>query len=195
MLAYLLFDQSLLASVKKETEGTFKDGSIDIKNLLERCPLLESIFHEVLRLVNGALSVRKVIAPTQIGGKTLRPGNKLLFPFRQLHFNEQVWGANPARFEPERFLKKKSLASHISYRPFGGGVSQCPGRYMAKTEVMGFIAFLLHRFHVELSTFPELGLSGNPQKFPKLDGSKPSTGITGPVDHMDVFIEVTEAGR
>lgn len=193
MLAYLLFDPPLLTSVKRETEATFQGGSMDTKHLMEGCPLLESMFYEVLRLVNGALSVRKVVAATEIGGKILQPGNKVLFPFRQLHFNKEVWGEDPSRFEPERFMKNKSLASDISYRPFGGGVSKCPGRHMAKIEIMGFIALLLNRFHVGLSTFPELGLRGNPQTFPKLDGSKPSTGITGPVDNMDIFIEVTEA--
>lgn len=192
VLTYLLFDQPLLASVKRETEVAFKSGQMDPKHLLERCPYLESTIHEVLRLVNGALSVRKVIAPTQIGGKTLRSGNTLLIPYRPLHFNKQYWGENPSRFEPERFLKNPGLTSNVSYRPFGGGVSQCPGRYMAKTEIMGFVALLLHRFDAKLSTCPELGLRGNSQAFPKLDRSKPSTGIASPVDSMDVFIEVTE---
>lgn len=193
MLAYLLFDRALLTSVKRETEATFQGGRMDPKLLLAGCPLLESMFHEVLRLVNGALSVRKVVAATEIGGKILQPGNKVLIPFRQLHFNKEVWGEDPSQFEPERFMKNRGLSSHISYRPFGGGVSKCPGRHMSKIEVMGFIALLLNRFDVELTTFPELGLRGSPQPFPKLDGSKPSTGITGPVDSMDLFIEVTEA--
>lgn len=92
MLAYLFFDRALLTSVKREIEATFQGGRMDPKLLLEGCPLLESMFYEVLRLVNGALSVRKVVAATEIGGKILQPGNKLLIPFRQLHYNKQVRG-------------------------------------------------------------------------------------------------------
>lgn len=195
MMAYLLFNHPLLMSVRRETEGAFHDDNMDIAYLLEQCPLLESIYYEVLRLVNGALSIRKVVAPTVIGGKLLQPGNKVLFPFRQLHLDQQIWGEDAERFEPERFLKNKALANHRSYRPFGGGVSACPGRYLTKTEAMGFIAMLLHRFDVELSTFPERGPGGIFQPFPKIDNSKPSTGVGSPVDSMDVFIEVRPAAR
>ncbi|MCJ1466039.1 hypothetical protein MMC07_004658 [Pseudocyphellaria aurata] len=192
MLTYLIFDPSLLAAIKKETQRAIKNEELDVKCLLEECSLLTSMFHEVLRLVNGALSIRKVVAPTEMSGKVLQPGNTVACHFRQLHFNEHVWGQDASRFDPERFLRNKKLSSNASYRPFGGGVSQCPGRYMAKIEVMGFIALLLHRFDLELSTFPEMGFQAKDQVFPKLDETTPSTGITGPVHSMDVFIEVRQ---
>lgn len=195
MMTYLLFDQPLFTSIRKETEGAFQNGSIDVKYLLQQCPVLESVYYEVLRLVNGAMSSRKVMAPTPIGGKILQPGNIVMFPFRQLHLDERVWGEDAPSFNPHRFLNNKALVNHRSFRPFGGGASACPGRYLTKTEALSFIALLLHRFDVKLSTFPERGLGGNQQPFPKIDVSKPSTGIRSPVDFMDVFVEVSPSTR
>lgn len=80
VLTYLLFDQPLLASVKRETEVAFKSGQMDPKHLLERCPYLESTIHEVLRLVNGALSVRKSLHPPKSVGKRFDQETLSLFP-------------------------------------------------------------------------------------------------------------------
>lgn len=193
MLTYLMFDPTLLAAIKKESQNAIKNEKVDTKYLTGECPLFNSMFYEVLRLVNGALSIRKVVAHTEIGGKILQPGNTVACHFRQLHFNEHVWGHDSSRFDPERFMRNAKLSSHPSYRLFGGGVSQCSGKYVAKIEVMGFTALLLHRFDLELSTFPEMGFKGKGQAFPKLDETTPSTGITGPFKSMDVFIELRQA--
>lgn len=168
---------------------------MDVKYLLRECPRLDAVYHETLRIVNGALSGRRVVAPTKIGGKVLRPGNLVIIPYQQLHYNEQVWGQDPLRFDPERFLKDRNLTSHPAYRPFGGGVSYCPGRVLAQQEVYGFVALLLHRLDIELASAP-LGAAGTAsQQFPRLDRTKPSLGITGPVDGMDLIIKVREAAH
>ncbi|MCJ1303915.1 hypothetical protein MMC08_006726 [Hypocenomyce scalaris] len=194
LLSYILFDKNLFAAVRAETELAIHDGVVDSHYLLDKCPLLEAVYYETLRMVNGALSARKVVSDTHIGGKILRPGNTVVIPYRQLHYNEHVFGRNAKDFDPERFLKDKSLSSNSSYRPFGGGVSYCPGRYLAKQEVYGFVALLLHRFDIQLATTP-LGEKGvGTQIFPRLDETKPSLGVTGPVAGMDVYINVKRAG-
>ncbi|KAF2090210.1 cytochrome P450 [Saccharata proteae CBS 121410] len=190
IMSYLLFDGNLLETVKEETAPAFdKHGNLHHKYLLEDCPRFESIFLEVLRLVNGALTVRKILATTRIGTKVLEAGNTVIIPARQLHLNEEVWGANNYNFDPERFLKDPKLAGHNSYRPFGGGVTYCPGRFLARSEICGFTAMILKRFEVGLATLP----NGSPQEFPKLDISRPSIGVTGCVEGMDVLINVKPA--
>lgn len=134
---------------------------------------------------------RKVLEPTTIGGKILQPGNSVIIPSRQLHKNEAVWGENVNDFDAFRFTKNKGLARHSSFRPFGGGVTYCPGRILAKEEVFGFIAILLHRFNIRLAELPEA--NGEKQIFPQLDDSTPALGITGPVKSMDVVVEMTLA--
>ena len=132
---------------------------------------------------------RKVLEPTVIGGKVLQPGNSVIIPSRQLHKNEDVWASNVNEFDAFRFAKNKSLARHSSYRPFGRGVTYCPGRVLAKEEVFGFIAILLHRFNIKLAQFCD----GKKQVFPQLDDSTPTLGITGPAKSMDVILDMSLA--
>lgn len=131
---------------------------------------------------------RKVLAPTTISGRVLQPGNSIIIPSRQLHKNKDVWGADVNDFDAFRFAKRKSLARHSSYRPFGGGVTYCPGRVLAKEEVFGFVAIILHRYNIKLA---QPSGSQKKQTFPRLDDSTPALGITGPVKSMDVIIDMS----
>ena len=97
--------------------------------------------------------------------------------------NEQVWGADCARFDAGRFVENKTLLRHSSYRPFGGGVSYCPGRVMAKEQVYAFVGILFHRFEMKMSQKDGI-------EFPRLDESMPSLGITGPVKGMDIVLDL-----
>ncbi len=85
---------------------------------------------------------RKVLTPTIIGDELLQPGTNILMPSRQLHMNEDVWGADYRQFNAKRFTDNKAFLKHSSYRPFGGGVSYCPNRVMAKEQVYAFVAIL-----------------------------------------------------
>ncbi|KAL9012109.1 MAG: hypothetical protein Q9173_003108 [Seirophora scorigena] len=185
VLAHLLFNETLLEIVRSEVEAAWSNGSLDIKYLCANSPSLDAIFLEALRLNGGAMMGRKVLAATEIGGKILEPGNSTIIPSHQLHTNRDVWGDDVGNFDAFRFAKKKSLARHSSYRPFGGGVTYCPGRVLAKEEVFGFVAILLRRFTIKLASSD--GSSGHRQVFPKLDDSSPALGITGPVKGMDVL--------
>ncbi|KAI0439832.1 cytochrome P450 [Xylaria telfairii] len=189
VLAYLLHDISLLEQVKQETEAAWFDGSLDLKYLSANCPLLNSTFHEVLRVKNGAGALRVVTKDTRIGQKHLKAGNSIMIPFRQLHVNKNVWGPKFAEFDPYRFLSKKSLARHPSFRPFGGGLTYCPGRMLAREQVFGFVAILLHRFTIKLAQIP------GGQSFPRFNDLTPSLGISGPIKGMDVIISIEKANE
>ena len=153
--------------------------------LTAKCPLLTATYHEVLRLTSSAASVRTVETPTVIGGKHLRKGTKLMSPFRQLHFDERIFGADAQRFVPERFIRDEGLVRSKGFRPFGGGTTHCPGRFVAKQEVFLFVVVLLHRFEVRLA---------GEQAFPVLERKKPSLGVMDPVMGDDVVVEVREFG-
>ena len=47
-------------------------------------------------------------------------------------------------------MKETSLNRSMSYKPFAGGVTHCPGRFLAKREVLVFVATILHRFDIEV---------------------------------------------
>lgn len=128
---------------------------------------------------------RVVQRETRIGSKVLKPGNFILMPSRQLHTNEDVWGDDVRQFDPQRFLKKKSLLRHSSYRPFGGGLTYCPGRILVKHEVFGFIAILLHRFNISL-----VCLDGEKPMLPRLNDTIPGLGISGPIQNTDILVHL-----
>lgn len=173
---------------KEETESGWSSGQLNIKHLCSNSPNLDSIFYEVLRLNNTAAAVRVTSQKTILGGKELHPGSTIVIPFRQLHMNESVWGTDVSQFEPSRFLKKKSWARSPSFRPFGGGATLCPGQTLARYEVFGFIAVLLHRFDVSLAR----NSSGENPPFPRLNSMTPSFGLNGPMKGMDVIVEITQ---
>jgi hypothetical protein len=147
-----------------------------------------------------------------MGEKLLRPGNQILCPFRQLRFDESDFGPNAAPFDPERLLKSdKNLARSKSFHPFGGGVTYCPGRFVAR-QVYMFVMMVLHRFRIEVMGGEGVVKSGNgeaetieedkskleqetrspknPPSLPELDHKKSSLGIMGPVKGADVLLRV-----
>jgi cholesterol 7alpha-monooxygenase len=177
---------------------------LDIKHLANprHAPYLEASFNEVLRLHNTAAAVRVARERTVLGaGTTVVPAGALLvLPFRPLHTDAGVWGADARLFAPERFLQEKgekegwpgegekrpqvnNMSRSPSFRPFGGGATYCPGRTLARHEVFGFVAILLHRFDVRLA-------GGKQQAFPRLNSVAPSFGLNGPMKGEDVIVEV-----
>jgi cytochrome P450 len=198
ILAYALHDENLLASIRNEIDPVVNEGLTGLEYRLEHCARLDSIYNEVLRLTASSSSIRTVLSTTEIGGKQLRSGTKVLIPYRQLHFNEDIWGNDAKTFDPERFLKNKDLARNSSFRPFGGGTTYCPGRFLAKREVMTFVALLLYRFDIALATHPALPASkdkATKPAFPRLEEQKPCLGIMGPAKGHDVCLKVRPTKR
>lgn len=172
-----------MVKIQEETAGAFTTDQVDMSWLLNSSPRLNAFFDEVIRMTNSSSSVRSVVSDTVIGDCTLRAGMKILIPYRQLHFNEEVFGTDALKLDPERFLKDKTLARSPSYRPFGGGTTYCPGRFIARQEVVAFIGIVLNRFRIELTG--EKGI-------PRLEEMKPCLGIMGPVAGSDLIVRVEQ---
>lgn len=102
-----------------------------------------------------------------------------------MHFSPTVFGSDVAKFNPTRFLYSKNLAKSTSFRPFGGAASHCPGRFLARREVLMFTALILNRFDISLAT-----KGGQEPKMPKMDDSLPSGGVLTPVAGDDLILKV-----
>ena len=111
-----------------------------------------------------------------------------MMPYRQLHFDQAVFGPNPDSFDPSRFLRSKDLNKNPSYKPFGGGSTLCSGRFIAKYEVIAFVALVINRFDMSLVG----GEKGEEQQFPRFNRTKPGLGIMEPKDGDDLIIDVRE---
>jgi len=180
----MLNEPWLIDAVRKETEPALRGETPDLQYLDNSCPQLGAIWDEAMRLGSLGLSVRHVANEVIIGNKVLRKGNRVMMPFRQLHFDEKVFGAGVEEFQSQRFLKTPSLEKSPSFRPFGGGITMCPGRFVAKQTVLAFIATIVNRFEIEIDP-PN-------QSFPTAEEGIPVVGLMDPKIGSDYKIKLTQ---
>ncbi|KAK3689100.1 putative cytochrome P450 [Podospora appendiculata] len=187
MLSYLLRNPSDLAAFRAETAPAFRGSELaDISYIQDtaKCPRVDAIWHETLRLSGWAASVRLVTRDVVIGDKTLRQGNRVMVPHRLLHFDEGVFGADTASWRPDRWLETdaaRKLPSSASWRPFGGGKTKCSGRFLAKFFVTAFVATMLRRFDIEMVGEPPM---------PQPDVGRPVLGIISVKQGGDYMVSI-----
>ncbi|KAJ4387231.1 hypothetical protein N0V93_007820 [Gnomoniopsis smithogilvyi] len=167
MLMEIVKDPSLLQRVRDEVDTVIQPGpdtgevSINHQKLVA-LPLLQSIFTETLRLRINFNIMRDVKQPIILDGHTIPSGVMLQAPMQVAHYNDNVWnttGDHPANeFWAERHIRytdhgaKRAYAiagSPASYFPFGGGANICPGRRLAKSEILTTVALVVSRFDIE----------------------------------------------
>lgn len=181
IIAHILFIPGLAESIREEIQPAFHtDGSFDSNYAYSSCPRLESLWLETLRVSATSTTVRNITSNTTVGGKLLQKGTKLFVSARQLHFSSIDFGDNVSEFDPNRFIKNPRLCRSSAFRPFGGGATECPGRFLAKHMVLNFVALLFHRFDVSLAL---------PQSLPRYLESKPAIGISSGDSDLQVRLK------
>ena len=174
LLSHLIYDPDLLQIIRKEVASSItEDGHLDIQKLLTNSPHLEAAFNETLRVTSVNSSARNIEAPVVVGSKVRDTDGKVMMPYRQLHLDETIFGPHTKDFNAERFLANKDLSRSPYFKPFGGGSTYCSGRFLAKREVMAFVALAVHRYNLRLRDPNE--------PFPRRDETKPTLGIMDPV--------------
>ncbi|KAF7876406.1 hypothetical protein EAF04_001498 [Stromatinia cepivora] len=182
MLSYILYQPDLIETIRRETKPAFSEKGLDVAYLSNFCPTLNSLWDETVRITASAASVRFLTKDIEIGNKVLRKGNRIMMPQRQLHFDVNTFGADAMEFDPERFTKNPGLRRHPSLRPFGGGTSLCPGRFLAQQTTLAFIAMALNRFDIVLD--PPL------QPFPVPDEGKPTLALVDFEEGYDLKVKI-----
>ncbi|CAH0021759.1 unnamed protein product [Clonostachys rhizophaga] len=175
----------------------YREGRVDT-SYLDKCPLLESLLDEVLRLTVATALLRNVISPSALRDVTIPPGSKVLVPYRQLHRNQDVWGTEPPVLDPARFRNNPKLLGSKSFRPFGGGQTLYPGRVLAKQSIKYTIVSLLMKFDLEIDvemTRKAVRGDGSKLNFPQMDSTKPSPGASLPVQGQDAYLVLKERGH
>ena len=191
MISHLLSHRESLAALREEISPVVRVGPCGLEYRLEQqCPRLKAIYLETLRLTASSSTLRGVISTTQIGHQILQRGARVLIPYRQLHMNRDIFGDDADQFNPDRFLLNKDLSRNPSFRPFGGGKTYCPGRYLAEREVLTFVALAVTRFDIDLAE-AGLALSQN-RGFPRADTKKFCLGIMEPVKGDDLILDIRE---
>lgn len=155
MFHHLLADRCLLVRVCDELDELVKssNGSIDVADMKETCPLLLATWYEVLRFHGNFSLGRYVHEDTTLASKyLLKKGSYALTPLRSHHYDQQVWGNAVDEFLPGRFLKEDGSLDEMQRRKlrvYGVFGTLCPGRYLAVNMAMALTIRVLLSFDME----------------------------------------------
>ncbi|KAK3327462.1 cytochrome P450 [Cercophora scortea] len=129
---------------------------LDISRAAEACPLLVSCYQEALRIGSTPTCNRAVLEDTLLTDPStgaevmLRQGQRVSIPTFMLHSRDQIWGGDATTFDPSRFMPggsagadSKGRAREQGFVPYGGGVHLCPGRHLAKIEILASGALMV----------------------------------------------------
>lgn len=127
-----------------------------------RLRYVRRVLDEALRLWPTAPAfARSPREETVLGGRwRMRPQDWTLVLLPMVHRDPEVWGEDPERFDPDRFLPAQSKARppHV-YKPFGTGERACIGRQFALHEAVLVLARLLHRYDLSADPGYELRIA------------------------------------
>jgi hypothetical protein len=183
------------------------NGTLNLP-ILFALPLLQSIFHEVLRLYTDVLVSRSlekdhilpISSDTSARKVLLRKGTLAFAPCWPGQRDPAAWDDADV-FNHERFLttdaetgKDVFSTSGTAGRffPFGGGKSICPGRVFAKQEVFAATASVLLAFEVEVKEFVDEAGRGT-DKFPGLRDGFGGSGVVMQAGDIRVRVQRQKA--
>jgi len=164
-----VLDEIRLAVITN-TDGLEPGINLNISQLISS-PLLQSIFHEVLRVYVDVLVTRELHEDIKLplDGKgdgsrnlTLGKNSTVIAPSIASHYDSTYFVDPPVDiFYAERFLVPaspenpsegysfSSVGAGSRMWPWGGGKTMCPGRVFAKQEVLAAVALVLLTFDIE----------------------------------------------
>ncbi|KAH8893850.1 cytochrome P450 [Thozetella sp. PMI_491] len=157
ILGYITEDRLLLSRILDEIPSVIEKtetGALTIKisAIKSCCPILDSAYQETLRIAGSNISAMEVLEDTVLGGKwLLKKGAMVQIPAFAIHMDPGIWGPDAAEFDAERFIKKETNLSHSNFQSFGGGATLCPGRHLARAEILGVTVLMLFMFDVAFS--------------------------------------------
>ncbi|TVY26205.1 7-alpha-hydroxycholest-4-en-3-one 12-alpha-hydroxylase [Lachnellula hyalina] len=196
MICHIFSQPDLVIALRQEinkiTSRKTRDGietvALHISMLQSHCPLITACFNETLRLNKTGAAVRTVLEDVMLDNRyLLKKGAFVQIPTGLLQSDLNVWGPDAKQFNPQRFLTQNSLpkdvrkAQNQAYMPFGGGKNLCPGRHLAYTEIVAFVAMLVLGF--ELSTS-----DGGKLHVPKGEFQRLGVASISPEKDLDILI-------
>eukprot|EP00658_Telonema_sp_P-2_P031113 TRINITY_DN23357_c0_g1_i3.p1 TRINITY_DN23357_c0_g1~~TRINITY_DN23357_c0_g1_i3.p1 ORF type:complete len:380 (-),score=50.84 TRINITY_DN23357_c0_g1_i3:408-1547(-) len=157
-IAYILSNPVWKHTVVQEVRTHFQgqpnlEGEFDVSKLKS----LDACFKEALRIKGTGAEFRIVLKDHVIHSETtgrsfqLRKGQDLYNSSYFTHHDEKLW-ERPEEFIPERWTSKRETPlPEYAYMPWGAGLHVCAGRYLARLEIVIFVALLLRDFDCELA--------------------------------------------
>ncbi|KAI1459617.1 cytochrome P450 [Annulohypoxylon moriforme] len=155
VIYHIFSDPLVLGDIRAElSKGVQEvDGvcTIDMVYVKQSCPILLSVFQEMLRFKGTVVSARVAQEDLMLDNKYfIKKGSTVLVPSNTQHTDPTIWGENVNEFHHKRFVREPGVKrpNPIAFRGFGGGTTLCPGRHFATTEALLFSALLALRFNI-----------------------------------------------
>ncbi|KAK7328384.1 hypothetical protein VNO77_22489 [Canavalia gladiata] len=131
-------------------------GARDIptKDDLARLKTLTMVMNESLRLYPPIIAtIRRAKADVELGPYKIPCGTELLIPIVAVHHDHATWGSDASEFNPGRFSKGVSRATHhpFAFIPFGLGARTCIGQNLAVLQTKLTLAIMLQSFSFRLA--------------------------------------------
>ncbi|KAI0147322.1 cytochrome P450 [Xylariaceae sp. FL1272] len=206
ILLQIFADPKLLATVRTEImdsirhdEGqhdeTYKRGTLGMADLRDRCPMLVAVYRECLRLGSDNYSTRMVKENTILADRYfLKKGAVVQIAGGVIHADQSIWGDSVDKFNPSRFLDKKSHGGGKSnaihpaaFRAFGGGKTLCPGRHFAMNEILSLVAVVVLLLDLKAP-------GGGEMKVPRKNDGVLPVHILEPTTAVEVLISKRQDG-
>ncbi|KAI0146831.1 putative cytochrome P450 [Xylariaceae sp. FL1272] len=165
-VAHIVKDLDLLSTVRSEVFSAIELDSrganirnkpeprevvLDTVRIRQRCPTLQLTLEETLRYISSSISTLAVKEDVLLDNEyLLKKGALVQIAATAIHSNPQIWGPNAAAFDVSRSHQIHDKQIHPSaFRIFGGGSGLCPGRHLARDEILAFAAMFIYIFDVE----------------------------------------------
>lgn len=161
--------------------------------LSQTCPYLDAVIHEMMRILPITLVSKRVTAETIVlDGTQVPQGWGVSYNMYLTHqqdpscMKEQEGGSGSNNmhmdliqgFQPERWLSPDTKPGK-DYIPFGAGPRQCPGAYLAMTEMKAFLSLLAR----EMPCF-QLVTTNSSTTTTMRDGDNGSLSVAQPLDEQ-----------
>ncbi|KAK1238527.1 hypothetical protein MKX07_006673 [Trichoderma sp. CBMAI-0711] len=191
MIQNILAKPSLLQLLRKELAAVLsindpaagREAELDVGLIEAECPLLLACYQEALRIGSTPTCNRVVLEDVVLndpdtGRQVLfKKGWRVCIPTFLLHNRDSFWGGDAETFGPEKFLPGGvGTDNHGRIRtqgfvPYGGGAHLCPGRHLAKKEILAAGALMI----MALEFDAENGFTA--QKYTSSKGAKRPVGL------------------
>lgn len=143
--------RAITSHVQVSADGLAR--KLNIAAVATHCPLIDSIVQETLRVHSANTAPRYVLEDTVLNDKYLmKQGSAILTPSGELHKASSFWGSTAEDFDARRFCSKNASENKKPgsvFRPWGGGTFLCPGRFLAKNEIIILLVIMVLKYDME----------------------------------------------
>jgi cytochrome P450 len=200
LIFHILSNTNALQSIREELQDISKDESesdnmiprtkvLNLSVIKEGCPTLVAMLSETLRYHSTVINIKKVQHDTTLADQYLLKKHAIIMiPGQSIHHNTDIWGSAANTFNYTRFLSadpKKNLSSTSAFRPFGAGVTMCPGHHFSTNVILSLVAMVVLQYDV----LPQEGQWVAPSK------RNADLWNAMPKPNRDVFVSLVKRGE